>query len=81
MAATLEEGARKLAAAKSSEEGSAAALEVFQERAVQMRIVQSRLDDTVRTLNRYQREELAEYARRRLADVQEMLARLPDEQP
>ncbi len=80
MAATLEEGARMLATARSQDEASAVALEYFQERSVEMRIVQSRFDDTVRTLNRYQRAELAEYAKRRLAAVQQILAGLSEQQ-
>ncbi len=59
--------------ANSPEAGSAAALEYFQEHAVHMRIVQSRFDDTVRTLNRYQRADLKEYAQQRLAAVKKIL--------
>lgn len=81
MATTLEEGARRLVASESPEAGSAAALEYFEENAVQMRLVQSRFDDTVRTLNRYQRAELTEYAQRRLAGVQKILDGLPASPP
>jgi hypothetical protein len=77
MAATLEAGARLVATGKTPEEGARAALEYFQANAVQMRIVQSRFDDTIRTVNRYQREELKEYAREKLAGVQAVIDAWP----
>jgi hypothetical protein len=73
MAVTLEEGARRMTEAETPEAGSTAALEYFQENAVRMRIVQSRFDDTVRTLNRYQRADLKEYAQQRLTAVKKIL--------
>ncbi len=81
MALTLEEGARRLVEAETPEAGSAAALEYFQEHAVRMRLVQSRFDDTVRTLNRYQRAELEQYAKARLANVKKILEGLPGPAP
>jgi len=51
------------------EERSSRALKSLEEDAVRMRILESRLDDIVRTLSERQRRKLADYARTRLAEV------------
>jgi len=49
-----------------------AALEFLESRSVRMRILESRLDDHVRTLNQEQRRELADYATRQLERIRQL---------
>ena len=73
LAGTLEETVRIMAQEKGEEERSLEALEHLEDRAVAMRMAQSKLDDVVRTLNAGQRKDLAEYAATRLQRVREIL--------
>jgi len=51
------------------EECAIRTLRSLEQEAVQMRILQSRLDDVVRTLSERQRRKLADYARAKLAEA------------
>jgi hypothetical protein len=75
LATTLEEAAGRLAAPGDAAANAQAARDYLEERAVDMRLIQSKLDDTVRTLNENQRAELADYARRKLSRVKALLDR------
>jgi DNA integrity scanning protein DisA with diadenylate cyclase activity len=73
MADTLHEAARIMKSEENPQRASEKTLAYLQEHAVRMRIIQSRLDDTIRTLNPSQRKILADYAVRKLAPVRAMV--------
>jgi hypothetical protein len=73
MADTLHEAARIMKSEENPQRASEKTLAYLQEHAVRMRIIQSRLDDTIRTLNPGQRKILADYAVRKLAPVRAMV--------
>ena len=73
LAVTLEETAAIMTDSKGKEGASVKALGHLEEKAVAMRMAQSKLDDVVRTLNDQQRKDLAEYASGRLQRVRDLL--------
>jgi len=75
LAGNLEETAAVLSGHDDPTEASRRALAHLESTAIEMRIVESRLDDVVRTLSDGQRRKLAAYARRKLEAVAAQMPR------